>query len=123
MRKLLAIGFALIILSAVCFAADKPIVLLFPVNGTPSSIATEATQAVKRYLRETGKIDVVDFDTESALVQRALVEHRVTTEDVTGVKTPDTRLHMGKLLETDYVACGDISRTGDKILTSVWFAN
>lgn len=107
-------------------AEKRPVALLFavsPGDGAEPSIASEANQAMKMYLRQTGKADVADFDPESVFIRRAVLEHRVKTDDLVAVTTPDARLRMGRLLGADLVISGDISMKDGQLLMSGWFAD
>ncbi len=105
------------------FSFDRtPIVLLFPIPDTESDarLAEEGTRAIKLYMRETGKAEVIEFEPDSPTVQRALIEKRIETEDLTNVITPESRLQMGAILGADAVFSGEISLLADRIDMSAW---
>ncbi|MBI2843996.1 MAG: tetratricopeptide repeat protein [Armatimonadetes bacterium] len=125
--KMLIISLVVVVLSVGAgAAAERPVALLFPATageGAPPAIVTEATQAMKTYLRQTGKADVIEFDPESVVIRRAVMEHRIKPDDLVGVTTPDARLRLGKLLGVNIVVSGDVSITDDRVTASVWLAN
>ncbi|HOK53908.1 MAG TPA: tetratricopeptide repeat protein [Armatimonadota bacterium] len=125
MRRFIWVCLLLIITSLAASASQHPIVLLFTVSpgeGADAALTFEATQAIKMYLRETGKADVADFDPESPLVKRALMEHLVSPEELESITTPAARLRMGKLVNTEYVATGDLTIVEGRLTASIWIA-
>ena len=125
-KRLIASLMLTLSLAALHAANGLPTVLLFPVaagDGAQPTVATEATQAIKTYLRQTGKAEVADFDPDSALVRRAVMEHRVKTEQLVGVSTPEARLQIGKLIGTDFAVTGDVSIKDDRVTSSIWLGN
>lgn len=124
MRKFLAISLALILLPSVLHAANKrPFMILFPViagEGASTEVGTETTQAIKTYIRQTGKADVADFDPESSLVIRALQENRIQSSDLVGSLTPDSRMKLGGLIGVPMVVSGDVSIKDDKVNVGMW---
>jgi len=127
MRTLVAVSLVVFLLAPVVRAANAelPTVLLFPVtlsDGAKPDLAAEATQAIKTYLRQTGKADVVDFDPESVLFKRALREHHIKPEDLVAVTTLEARLRVAGLIGADCAASGDVSVKDDRVKASVWLA-
>lgn len=116
----------ILMLPTILFAADsKPMALLFPViagEGADADLAVEATNAIKTYLRQTGKADITDFDKDSPLIGRALLEHSITSEQLGEVSTPDSRLKMGKLVGADLVVSGDVIVQDESVGVSIWLA-
>lgn len=127
MRRFALTLLLLIAFPAMLQAADQlPIALLFPVQareGASTSLAASATQAIKEYLRGTGKMDVATFDSESPIVKRALLEHRITTQDLLDDGKVDTRMKLCKLIGTDYAVSGDIVVLKDKVNMGVWIGD
>lgn len=123
-RLLIALVLMMLSLS-LCSAGEPPVVLIFPVTageGATPAMAGDATQAIKTYLRQIGKAEPVEFDAQSVMVRRAMMEHRINSDDLVGVTTPEARLRLGKLLETDFVATGEIT-IKDHLSVSIWLGN
>ncbi len=112
-------------ISVASVADELPIALIFPVtagSGAVDAQAREATTAIKTYLRDTGKVEAMSYDPESATVRRAIEEHRITSEEATAKTTPELRLKIGKELGVDYVATGVLSYES-KIKMNLWVAH
>lgn len=129
MRRCFVVSLLLIFLHTAQVAAladDRPLALLFPAtagDGAQPTDATETTLALKTYLRQTGKADVIDFDPDSALVRRAILEHHVKPDELVGVTTPEARLQMGSRLGASMVLSGDVSIKDDKVTVSGWLGD
>lgn len=103
----------------------RPIVLLFDVVAeaeTAPVLARETSAALKTYLRETGKVDVVPFDPQTPLVRRALMEKALKTEDIVNVTMPEQRLKIAQAVGTDYVSAGTVAHQKDQVTVSFWLA-
>lgn len=124
--KRLTIAILLLAFPAVLQAAvSAPVALLFPVSegeSAGSSYAVETTQAIKTYMRQIGKADITDFDPDSPLIKRAVMEHRIKAEDLGTASTPEARINLGSRIGTDYVISGDVMVKEDKVTVSVWIA-
>lgn len=127
MKRLLIIAILILAALPTCVRAvdSQPVAMLFPVtagSGAMPNLASEATQAVKTYFRESGKIEVMVFDPQSATVRRAIEEHRMKASDLVGVTTPSARLRVGKLVGVDYVVSGELTY-GTSMKLNLWMAH
>jgi len=124
--KRLIIAILLLAFPVVIQAAESvPIALLFPVSegeSTDSSYAVETTQAIKTYIRQIGKADITDFDPDSPLIKRAVMEHRIKAEDLGTASTPEAKIDLGSRIGTDYVISGNVTVNEDRVTVSVWIA-
>lgn len=125
MNRLIILIFLLIFPAMLQAADSPPMALLFPVTSdesTDSVYAVETTQAIKTYMRQIGKADVTDFDPDSPLIKRAIMEHRIKAEDMGNASTPDARLQLADRIGTDLVLSGDVFVKEEKVTVSVWIA-
>ncbi|MEN6372496.1 MAG: tetratricopeptide repeat protein [Armatimonadota bacterium] len=125
MNRLVILVLLLILCTALQAADSPPIALLFPVTpdkGTSQICAVETTQAIKTYMRQIGKADIADFQPDSPLVERAIMEHRIKAEDMGKATTPEAKLQLAGLIGTDLVLSGDVLVTEDKVTVNVWIA-
>jgi len=108
------------------FAADqRPVVLAFELASSESvkrAVVSEATQAVKFYLRESGRADVISFDVESSLIKRAVREGRVKPESLVNVTALEDQLALARALEASAVLCGEVDYNSDKVTIKVTLA-
>lgn len=104
-------------------ADARPFVLLFdltPDKGASQLIAREASSAVRTYLRESGKVDVVPFSPELPIVRRAVVENMLKNEDIVGVTLPEQRLRIAKAVGADYACAGSVAQETNEVSIRVW---
>ncbi|MEN6520089.1 MAG: tetratricopeptide repeat protein [Armatimonadota bacterium] len=125
MNRLVILVLLLVFCTALQAADSPPIALLFPVTadkGTDQACAVETTQAIKTYMRQIGKADITDFQPDSPLIERAVLEHRITAEDMSKATTPDAELQLANRIGTDLVLSGDVLVTEDKVTVKIWIA-
>ncbi|MBQ7525137.1 MAG: hypothetical protein IJT09_01760, partial [Abditibacteriota bacterium] len=89
---------------------SRPVMLLFELKageGARKDVAKAATVSVRKYLRNTEKVDVILFDRESPIVERAVVQKALTEEQITTYAARDDRINVAVALQFDYACAGD----------------
>lgn len=120
-------GLLLLVMSAgsVFAAEEKPSVLVFGcsvADGMDKSLGSTAAKAIRDYLRETGKVDVTIFDRENPSVQRAIMDKRLSEENIAGYSTRQERIEVARVLGFKYVAGGELSIKDDVVSLRMWMA-
>ena len=93
-------------------AGRKPVVLVFDMStgtGADADFAAQATQDLKSSLRETNRVDAVQYDPSSPVIERAVLEKTLTREQAASPTTPDLRAKLAKLFGVQYFADGDLA--------------
>ena len=99
-------------------APKKPVVLVFDLNpgaGAGAEFVRLSTQDLKVFLRETNRVDAVQYIVDSPVVQRAILEKAMTGDEANSPTAPEQRLKMAKLFGAQYYAGGDVSATGGNV--------
>lgn len=128
MTRLLAVLTIVFALSGLQgFADDRatPTALVFPVTagvGAMPDQAAAATQAIRTYFSEGGKLETMMFDPQSSVIRRAMTENGLKAVDLVGTDSPTTRVKIGKLVGVDYVVTGTL-KYGSSIKFELWMAN
>ena len=131
MRVLLAILIMLTLISAPvvqCTAeeAKRPMVLLFDASageGADKRLAAAATKAIRSYLRDTRRVDTMVFDRESPTVLRAIMDKRLTADNVASYSSRAERIEVAKVMVFQYAAGAEITIKNDNVEVRLWVAN
>ncbi|MDO8586356.1 MAG: tetratricopeptide repeat protein [Armatimonadota bacterium] len=102
--------------------ASRPLLALYellPADDSSKSAVADGTKFLKTYLRDLGKIDVVQVRSDMTSVKLAIAEGSVTQEEVSRLSDPDIRQKLAKALRTDYALGGAISLNGDQVSLAV----
>ncbi len=102
---------------------SRPVMLLFELKageGARKDVAKAATVSVRKYLRNTEKVDVILFDRESPIVERAVVQKALTEEQITTYAAREDRINVAVALQFDYACAGDITIDGNNIKINLW---
>lgn len=126
-RLVLAASIAVLLAAAVVPAlaqnAKRPVVLLFETNkgeGADTELAAATTKALRLYFRQTEKVEAAAFDRESPTVLRAIMEKRLTPDQVASYSSRDQRLLVASTLGFDYAAGSEISIKTGSIEVKLW---
>lgn len=123
-RKMVFCLVATLLLGNCAFAA-RPMVLLFetsPSDATSHALAGAATRALRNYLRETQRVEATVFNRESPAVTRALLESRLTPDQVASYSTEREKIRVAEVLSFDYACGSEISTDEGRVTVKVWVA-
>ncbi len=113
--------------TCVCLAQDsKSLLLLFQCSvqeGGDRTAAETATTALRDYFRDTGRVDVALFSAESPTVMRAVIEKRLTEEQVASYADRSQRIEVAKALGFRYAAGAEVVRVERMLTLSLWVAD
>lgn len=104
----------------------RPLVLVFellPGENTQKDIALASSVAVRKYLRNTEKVDVMSFDRESPTVQLAIIQKTLADSDIASYATREERLKVGKVMLFPYTCGGDVTVENDTVKINIWIGN
>ncbi|MHB9035163.1 MAG: tetratricopeptide repeat protein [Armatimonadota bacterium] len=95
-------------------AEDKarPVVLLFQTEKTQdfeAPFAAATTRALRNYFRDTQRVESMIFDRESATVERAVLDRRLSADSVASYSTREQRVEVAKVLGFQYASGADLS--------------
>ncbi|MEN6356561.1 MAG: tetratricopeptide repeat protein [Armatimonadota bacterium] len=111
---------------------SRPVVLLFQTEKTQDSdnaLVKAATRALKTYFRETQRVEVMIFDSESPTVERAILDKKLSADSIASYSTREQKIEVAKVLGFDYASCAAIAfdtpkGIGKKILKmDIWLAD
>ncbi len=106
-------------------AAVRPIVLVFETsqgNGATRLMTSEATKAVRTYLRETQRVEATVFDRESPAVTRAILDKRLTPDQVASYSTEAERRKVAEILGFAYACGSEIALKDLSVTVKIWVA-
>ncbi len=106
-----------------CLSANRPTVLVFTVNadeGVDLTLVTTATRAIRDYLRQSGKVEAILFDKKSPLVERAIMDRRVSPEKIENYESQKARAEVANSLSLDYACGARMSVDQEKVKMSMW---
>ncbi|MFQ3548818.1 MAG: tetratricopeptide repeat protein [Armatimonadota bacterium] len=105
---------------------NVPVVLIFPtVKGNQATIelADSATKALKTYFKDTNKVEAIIFNRDSVSVQRALLEKRLTEDNISSYSPNEEKIKVAKELGYDYAAFAEISIKDNSVTLIVWLGS
>ena len=131
MRVLLAILIIITLISVPVVQAGaeevkRPMVLLFESSvgeGADKRLAAAATKAIRSYLRDTQRVDTMVFDRESPTVLRAIMDKRLTADNVASYSSRAERIEVAKVTAFQYAAGAEITIKNDNVEVRLWVAN
>lgn len=122
----IAICFVAAALLATCAcAASRPIVLVFEPKqgeGAGYTLAGSTAKAIRDYLRETQKVEATIFNRESPAVTRAILENRITADQVASYSAEQDRVKAAEVLSYDYACGSEITVKDGSVTVKVWLA-
>ncbi|MCE5322620.1 tetratricopeptide repeat protein [bacterium] len=138
MSRIISLWFIIIVCTAslgspiMAQEKSRPVVLLYKTEKTQdfdNSFITAATRAIKTYFRETQRVDVMIFDSESPTVARAVLDKKLSADSVTSYSTREQKIEVAKVLGFDYASCAAVAidtpqDIGKKILKmKIWLVD
>jgi len=110
-------------LSVECAGVSRPTVLVFTVNvddGVDLTLVATATRAIRDYLRQSGKVEAILFDKKSPLVERAIMDRKVSPEKIENYESQKARADVANALSLDYACGAHMSIDQEKVKMSMW---
>jgi len=104
---------------------SRPTLLVFEAEkgeGSDKEIALSATRALRTYFRETKKVDASIFDRESPTVKRAVLDKKMTEDNVAGYASQTERVKVAQLLGFDYAAGAEVAIRENNVTLKIWLA-
>jgi tetratricopeptide (TPR) repeat protein len=103
-------------------SAAKPLLALYDLlsaDDSSRSILPESNQWLKSYLRDLGKVDVIQVRADMTSVKRAISEGLITAEQVTRVQDPSERQKIAAAIGADYALGGAIALKDGQVSLAV----
>lgn len=110
--------------SVLCVAA-RPIVLVFETSqgeGASRLAASAATKAIRTYLRETQRVEATIFERESPAVTRAILERKITPDQVASYSSEAERRKAAEILGFAYACGSEITIKEQAVSVKIWVA-
>lgn len=106
-------------------APARPIVLVFETSqgeGASRLMAAAATKAIRTYLRETQRVEATIFDRESPAVTRAILDKKLTPDQVASYSTEPERRKVAEILGFPYACGSEITLKDQAVAIKIWVA-
>jgi tetratricopeptide (TPR) repeat protein len=106
-------------------SAGRPIVLVFEPKageGANRTLVTSTARALRDYLRETQKVEATVFNRESPAITRAILENRLTADQVASYASDQEKTKVAEVLAYDYACGSEISLKESTVTVKVWVA-
>ena len=103
----------------------RPMVLLFETSvsdGADKRLAAAATKALRVYLRDTKRVDTMIFDRESPAVLRAIMDKRLTADNVASYSSRAERLEVAKVMAFQYASGAEVAIKNESVEVRLWVA-
>ena len=97
---------------------QKPVVLVFDLAagvGVSGGFAVQAAQDLKTYLTETNRVDAFRYNSNSPVVERAVIEKSLTREKAVSPMKPEVRVSVAKLFAVQYFTNGDLAVSDNNV--------
>lgn len=117
--------FVAVALLANCAGAARPIVLVFEPKageGADHMLIGSAAKALRNYLRETQKVEATLFNRESPAVNRAVIEKRLTPDQVANYANDQDKTKVAEVLSYDYACGSELSEKDGSVTLKIWVA-
>lgn len=102
---------------------QRPLLLLFETSkgeGAEQELVPMATQAVKIYYRDSKRVEPTIFDREMPTVKRAVMEKRLTADQVASYSTKAERLEVARALAFGYAGGSEVTFKDNLIEIKLW---
>ena len=129
MKTLFAIFIIILVFVALpqanAMGSKRPVILVFDTNkgeGADKDFAASTTKALKNYLRDSQRVDIILFDRQSPTVLRAIMDKRLTSDKVASYSSQPERVEVAKILAFDYACGSEISIKSALVEVKLWLA-
>lgn len=127
--RVLSILLTALVLVALCLSstaaaeAQRPLLLLFDATkgeGAEKEIAATTTKALKTYYRDSMRIEPTIFDREASTVKRAIMEKRLTPDQVASYSSRDERVEVARVLAFHYAGGAEVTVKDNLVEIKLW---
>lgn len=120
---LLALMTATTLAAAPAVTPQRPVVLVFETTkgqGAENDLVSACTKALRDYFRYTKRVEATILDRGSPTVLRAIMEKRMTADQVASYASRDERLLVAKTLGFEYAAGAELSIAEGSLQVKLW---
>lgn len=103
--------------------AKRPLLLLFEATkgeGAEQELTSITTQALKTYYRECQRVEPTIFNRDMPTVKRAVLEKRLSADQIASYSSKTERLEVGKVLAFNYVGGSEITFKDNQFVINLW---
>jgi tetratricopeptide (TPR) repeat protein len=129
--KMMRVGLVVVLAGALLASAGargmaRPMLALYdllPADDASKAILAESNRTLKSYLRDTGKVDVLQVRSDMPSIKRAIAEGAITDEEVTRLQDPSVRQKIAKAIGADYALGGATAVKDGQVSMAVELVN